>query len=122
MKSVWRFVVFWRYLLLACLVLVGAGEYLLIGLPRSIVATAPQPSSLRGKYDRIEKETTEAEVMEILGPPQYKEESMVMDFKMMDWVEGQDCIHIFFLWGDTGRVLQKQLITRSAPSASSGEH
>ena len=122
MKSVWRFIVFWRYLLLACLVLVCAGDYLFVGLPHATVPSAPQPSSLRGKYGKIEKEMTESQVMEILGPPQWKEESAVMDWKMMEWYEGQDCIHIFFFWGDTGIVWQKQFFTRSGQAVVQGKH
>jgi hypothetical protein len=121
MKSVRRFIIFWRYLLLACLVLVCAGDYLFVGLPHATVPSAPQPSSLRGKYDKIEQGMTESQVMEILGPPQWKEESTVMDCKQMTWYEGQDGIYIFFMWGETGIVMTKRFITRSGQTVAQGE-
>jgi len=113
MKRVWRLIVFWRYLLLACLMLSCAGDYLFLGMPHATVSSLPQPSSLRGKYDKIEQGMTESQVMDILGPPQWKEESTVMDHKRMYWYEGQGGIYIFFLWGETAIVAQKQHIIRS---------
>ena len=110
--NIWRFIIFWRYLLLACLVLVAAGEYLRFGLAKSIAPGVPQRSSLPGKYEEIEQGMTEVQVMEILGMPEYRSEEGPMDI-IMKWTEAQDEIIIIFSWTDTGKVFQKRLFTRS---------
>jgi hypothetical protein len=109
--NIWRFIIFWRYLLLACLVLVAAGEYLRFGLAKSIAPGVPQRSSLRGKHEKIEQWMTEAQVMEILGTPQSRIEEANLDMKIMKWAEGQDEIVIIFLWTDKARVYQKRFFT-----------
>src|SRR5579871_3535134 len=115
MRSVLRFILFWRYLLLVCLVLAFAIDYLFTGslqrlftqTPQAAVSSAAQPS-MREKYDRIEFMMTEAQVEEILGPPQSKVEVEQMDFKIMSWREGEDAISIYFIWTETGKALNKK--------------
>jgi hypothetical protein len=67
---VWKTLIHWRYLLLACLVLVGAifiiYQPTLFDQPPSI---GPEPEVLRDNYQRIKGGMTEEQVKDILGPP-----------------------------------------------------
>jgi hypothetical protein len=121
MKNIWRFIVFWRFLLLACLVLVGAGYYLWFGLPDLSFPSPPQPSSLPGKYEKIERGMTESQVIEILGPPQSRVEDTMTDLKWLTWTEGQDVIVVRFIWTDRATVIDKKFRTRSAQPTARGE-
>jgi hypothetical protein len=120
--NIWRFIIFWRYLLLACLVLVAAGQYLCVGLPKFTLPAILHPSSLPGKYEKIEEGMTEGQVMEILGTPQYRSEIAPMDMIIMKWTEARDEIVLIFHWTDIGRVYQKGLFTKSAWPAAQEVH
>lgn len=118
MRRVGRFILSCRYMFLACLVLAIAGEYLFVGLPNSAdpsiplvsdVATEP-PLPLRDRFEKVEVWMTESQVLELLGPPQEKQEIDVMWTKVLDWQEGQDSIRIWFYWGETGHVLKKEFV------------
>jgi hypothetical protein len=109
MKRFLRFVFFWRFLLLACLVLAAAGDYLFVRPLRSTVAPAPQPSLLRVKFKEIEEGMTESEIVGILGPPHKSTE--IDAIKGLCWREGQDTVVIFFHWSDVPRVLKKHFRT-----------
>jgi hypothetical protein len=115
-QSVWRFVVFWRYLLLACVVLVGTGRYLFVMAPHSVNApvtqsseeSAEQSSSLRDKYKSIERGMDESEVLEILGPPQNEVE--IDATKVSVWQDRQDAIAVYYFFHKkTGTVSDKRL-------------
>ena len=129
MKSLWRFIISCRYLLLACLVLAVAGEYLFVVLPHSADAPMPQssdapavqPSSLRDKFEKIEEGMTESQVLELLGSPQSTEEIDVMNTKILTWQEGQDTIRIWFFWGKPDIVLHKSFFSRQEQTVYQGK-
>jgi hypothetical protein len=129
MKRVWRFFVFWRYLLLACLVLAVAGDYLFVGLPHSADAPVPQSSdapaaqtsSLRDKFEKIEVGMTESQVLELLGSPQRGVVDELMDTKVLTWQEGQDTIRIWVFWGKPDIVLNKDFFSRQEPLTYRGK-
>jgi hypothetical protein len=119
MKGVWRFIVSCRYLLLACLVLAAAGNYLFSGRRRPGDALAPQPSSLRVNYEKVQGGMTESEVLEVLGPPQRRREGRIegLDLKALTWEEGQDALVVSFGWGEPVTVKAKHFYSGSGQEA-----
>jgi hypothetical protein len=113
MTRVWRFIVSWRYLLLICIVLIGAGEYLMVGIPHVALTSATRSSSFPIQYEKIEQGMTQSQIVEILGPPQYRDEQVLQDLKTLEWSDDQQVLIIYFLWGNPTSVIQKHLTTRS---------
>jgi outer membrane protein assembly factor BamE (lipoprotein component of BamABCDE complex) len=108
MKALWRFIVFWRYLLLACLVLAISGFAYWLSWPHSATSFKPtshqQPIFLWDKYSLIESKMTTTQVEEILGPPRSKERNLHLDVWV--WVDDRrDYFAVFFL--EDGRVMSK---------------
>jgi hypothetical protein len=117
-KSIWRFILFHRWLVLDWLLIITAVRYLYVALPKSPVPAAPQRPSLAAKFQKIENGMIEEEVVQILGTPQIRREYITMDLLVMEWTDEQDRIVIIFLWSDTGTVLQKQLFVRGSARSS----
>ena len=72
----WQFVLNWRYLLLAMVVLLGEALYLFVYLPRSCLDSpaGQDPITFRDSYQRIVGGMTEEQVKDILGPPNFTSE------------------------------------------------
>jgi hypothetical protein len=112
-------------LLLACLVLAIAGEYLFVGLrnpadpsmPRAGDEAVERPPPLRDRFEKVEVGMTESQVLELLGPPEERQEIDVMNVKLLDWQEGQESIRICFYWGETGRVFKKEFFRSQIQTA-----
>jgi hypothetical protein len=107
----WRLVVCYRYLLLACLTLAGAigVEYQLGRQPLSgfhSPSPALTPSPLQEKYLRIEEGMTVAQVREILGPPAEKE-PVVSDCELWSWQDGRTSVWVIVCIAFKGGVIAK---------------
>jgi hypothetical protein len=114
-----QFVVNWRYLLLACVVLLGAVAYLFLYLPRAYFDSLPgqDPVAFRDHYQRIEGGMTEEQVMDLLGPPDDKAEMDVSSWWFWQDKRKNGCA-VWFL-GDT--VCSKKFWAKGESAASEWE-
>jgi hypothetical protein len=108
-KGIWRAIVFWRYLLLACLVVATSFGYVLVPQMRlpwhDNTGQMPPVPSLRGKYQQLKDNMTGPQAIEILGPPQ--EVKRVCDINEWHWYQGQESIIVEVIAGDPPLVLFK---------------
>jgi hypothetical protein len=119
MRTVWRFLLSCRYLLMACVVVAVTFGYVLIPRPQSVPTPAahrPAPLSLYDKYRQVrDKQAREClpppgkgaltgpEVKEILGPPD--ETLKVFDAQVWVWRQGRETVTVWLVWGKPPEVL-----------------
>lgn len=118
MRTVLRYVVYYRFLLAACLVVIATigGEYWL-ARPSPPVATKPpsvvQPpsprlvSDLSSKFPKVRKAKKREDVEELLGPP--TKEELQNKKNMCMWLDERENICIVYFCGgyNVGMVLHR---------------
>jgi hypothetical protein len=100
-RSVWRLIVLWRYLLAAFLVLAAGWWYMLTPLPDPV-------QDLWSKYEKVKTDMTGPQVEGIVGPPQQVKE-LSYDFQVWLWRAGGYTLWVALDRNDPPTVLSKNI-------------
>jgi hypothetical protein len=109
MRGIWRFIVLWRYLLAALLVLAAACGYVFIPQPEHVPSQADQPqplSPLWEKYQGIESGMTGPQVERVLGPPQ-EVEVLFSHSELWIWRDGRETVTLIMSRTIPGTMILK---------------